>query len=268
MLNYGKKNLLGVKIDAVDYEYTLSRVLRAAQSKSRCTTTALAVHGVMTGVFEESHRYRLNALDLVVPDGMPVRWGLNWLYGCKLPDRVYGPTLMLKICEAASEQGLPIYLYGSDTETLEPLIQSLATRFPTLKIAGSEPSAFRQLSDSEARSVVNRIHRSGAKILFVGLGCPRQEVWAYEMGDELSMPVVAVGAAFAFHAGRIAQAPSWMQQRGLEWLFRLVMEPKRLWRRYALLNPSYLLLLVMQRLGLRKFDSDQLSKPTHRMQYG
>lgn len=268
MINLGKKNLLGICIDAVDYESAVERFIGAALDEVRYTTTALAVHGVMTGALDKEHRFRLNALDMIVPDGMPVRWGLNLIHKAGLPDRVYGPTLMLKICEAAAQQQLPIFLFGTSQETLDLLAKNLKAKFPSIQIAGAEPSRFRTLTDGETEDLVERIRSSGAKITFAGLGCPRQEIWAFEMGDRLRMPLFAVGAAFPFHAGTLPQAPSWMQRWGLEWLFRLTSEPKRLWRRYVYLNPAYLYLLGLQWLRLKTFDSTEDPAPSTRMNYG
>jgi N-acetylglucosaminyldiphosphoundecaprenol N-acetyl-beta-D-mannosaminyltransferase len=268
MINLGKKNLLGIGIDAVDYESAVERFIRAAHDGVRYTTTALAVHGVMTGALDKEHRFRLNALDMIVPDGMPVRWGLNLIHSAGLPDRVYGPTLMLKICEAAAQQQLPIFLFGTSQETLDLLAKNLKAKFSALQIVGAEPSKFRTLTDEETEDLVGRIRSSGAKITFAGLGCPRQEIWAYEMGDRLRMPLFAVGAAFPFHAGTLPQAPSWMQRWGLEWLYRLTSEPKRLWRRYLYLNPAYLYLLGLQMLRLKTFDSAKDPAPSTRMNYG
>jgi exopolysaccharide biosynthesis WecB/TagA/CpsF family protein len=268
-IDQGKKNLLGVRIDVVNYRGAVDRIVAAAESGQRCTTTALAVHGVMTGVLDAEHRHRLNQLDLVVPDGQPVRWGVNLLYKSKLPDRVYGPNLMLATCQMAAERGLPIYLFGATEEMLDDLEQELTKKFPTLKIAGSQPSKFRQLeSEAECNELAEQIKQSGAAICFAGIGCPRQEVWAYEMGDALSMPILAVGAAFAFHAGQLSQAPSWMQKSGLEWLYRLGCEPRRLWQRYLFLNPCYVSLLAMQKMGLKRFDTANTPSPTTRMLYG
>ncbi len=267
-MDLGKKNLLGVNIDAIDYTAAVNRFVDAAEKRQRYTTTALAVHGVMTGVLDREHRHRLNALDMIVPDGMPVRWGLNLLYRCRLPDRVYGPTLMLKLCESAAQKSLPIYLFGTDDSTLDRLQKNLLDKFPSIQIVGREPSRFRRLTESERKELVDRIRASGASMVFVGLGCPRQEVWAYEMGDDLNLPVFAVGAAFAFHAGTLPQAPSWMQRSGLEWLFRLMSEPKRLWKRYVYLNPAYLVLLGLQWIGLRKINPANDPEPRTRMQYG
>ena len=268
MIDLGKKNVLGVQIDAVDYEAAVGRFIEAAQQSKRLTATALAVHGVMTGALDSEHRHRLNRLDLVVPDGMPVRWGLNLLHGVGLPDRVYGPKLMLKVCEAAEKSGLPLYFFGTQRETLDKLIENLRAKFPAIIIAGTEPSQFRKISEEETMALVQRIRSSGAKITFVGLGCPRQEIWAYELGDELSMPVFAVGAAFPFHAGTLSQAPVWMQNSGLEWLFRFVSEPRRLWKRYVYLNPAYLTLVGLQLLKLRTVDPTATKEPKQRERFG
>jgi len=262
-----KKNILGTWIDAVDYGTTVSKVIAAAQARRSMTVSALAVHGVMTGVLDRTHRYRLNRLDLVVPDGQPVRWALNWLYRARLSDRVYGPNLMLKVCERAAEENLPIYLYGSRHEVLERLSTNLRARFPGLIIAGCQPSYFRQVSSEEKQKIVKQIRDSGAALAFIGLGCPRQEVWAYEYREDLRMPLVAVGAAFNFHAGVVSQAPVKLQELGLEWLYRLVQEP-RLWKRYLLLNPLYISLLLLQATGLRRFNSFEATPPSDELRYG
>lgn len=268
MIDRGKRNLLGVLVDAVDYDGALERVLRAARSEERCTCAAMAVHGVMVGARDTEHRYRLNHLDLLVPDGQPVRWGLNLLHRLELPDRVYGPELALRVCAAASREGLSVYLYGSRQEVIERMAQNLRRRFPALEVAGAEPSKFRCLTESEKDRVVQRIRGSGADLCLVGLGCPRQEVWVYEYGDELSMPLLAVGAAFDFIAGTLPQAPRSMQRAGLEWLYRFAQEPRRLWKRYLLLNPLYMMLLVQQMLRLRSFDPEAGSRPTGELRLG
>ncbi len=267
MINGRKKNLLGVLVDAVDYQDVVYEVTAAAHAKQPFSVAALAVHGVMTGYIDEEHRMRLNDLDLVVPDGQPVRWALNVLYRSRLRERVYGPTLMLKICQAAEREGLSIYLYGSTNRVLARLQTSLHERFPGLEICGAEPSRFRCLSREERAELVDRIRGCGARVIFVGLGCPRQEVWAYEYRQALSIPILAVGAAFDFHAGVLKQAPEWLQRCGLEWLFRLMIEPRRLWRRYILLNPWYVGLVAFQFLGLRRF-SPAGHRPPREVSYG
>ena len=251
MIDRGKQNLLGILINAVDYEAAVAAIMAAAREGHGFAVSALAVHGVMTGVLDPQHRYRLNCLELVTPDGQPVRWAMNLLHQAGLADRVYGPTLTLKVMQACARERTPIYLYGTTNELLTDLHAALSARFPDLQIAGCEPSRFRPISKQERDEIALRIRASGARITFVGLGCPRQEVWAYEFRDPLSMPVLAVGAAFPFIAGSLPQAPGWMQSRGLEWLFRLATEPTRLWKRYILLNPLYLVMVGLQLCGRR-----------------
>ncbi|MBD2015930.1 WecB/TagA/CpsF family glycosyltransferase [Microcoleus sp. FACHB-53] len=267
-LDEGKRNVLGVRVDAVNYEAAVHKIIAAARQGKKLSVSALAVHGVMTGVLDETHRYRLNRLDLVCPDGQPVRWAVNLLYKLKLPDRVCGPVLMLKICERAAQEGLPIYLYGSRPEILEALSKNLCDRFPKLIIAGSQPSRFRQVSIQEKQQIVEQIRQSGAAMVFAGLGCPRQEVWVYEYSQDLAMPVMAVGAAFDFHAGRISQAPVFMQRWGLEWFYRLMQEPTRLWRRYVFLNPLYISLFILQFFKVVYFNPANAKPPREDMRYG
>jgi N-acetylglucosaminyldiphosphoundecaprenol N-acetyl-beta-D-mannosaminyltransferase len=249
MIDQGKKSVLGILVDAVDYEAALTRIVQAAFERRPYAVSALAVHGVMTGFEDEEHKYRLNSFDLIVPDGQPVRWALNWLHKSDLTNRVYGPELTLRTLERAAEESLPVYFYGTTPEILARLKKRLAQRFPDLIIAGAEPSKFRKLDGDERNALAARIRESGAAITMVGLGCPRQEIFAYEMRPLLPMPLLAVGAAFAFIAGTLPQAPAAMQKRGLEWLFRLKEEPGRLWRRYLILNPYYVFLLSGQWIG-------------------
>lgn len=267
MLNDGKRNVLGILINVADYEGAVDAIGRAARDRVSTSVSALAVHGLMTGVFDREQKFRLNHFDLLVPDGQPVRWVLNWLHGAGLTDRVYGPNLTLRVCARAAQDGYPIYFYGSTEEVLSSLRQNLATRFPGLIIAGMEPSKFRRLSQDEKVELAERVRASGAAITFVGLGCPRQETFAYEFRDVLPMPMLAVGAAFPFIAGIVPQAPSWMQNAGLEWLFRLAAEPSRLWRRYLFLNPAYIFLVALQALGISHFSTEGQS-PTHELLFG
>lgn len=261
-------NILGIRIAAVDYESAVEAIVEAARARRAMSVSALAVHGVMTGALDPTHRFRLNHLDLLVPDGQPVRWALGWLHHIRLADRVYGPLLMLKLCERAAVDGIPIFLFGGSETLLAALRERLTSRTPGLVIAGVKSSRFRRLTVEEERELVESVHASGAGLLFIGLGCPRQEVSAFELQSFLSMPVVAVGAAFNFHAGLLPQAPPAMQRAGLEWLYRLAMEPRRLWRRYVFLNPLYLALVMLQRVGLGRFDPEQAMQPTESLRFG
>lgn len=245
-MNLGTYPILGVRISAVDYAYATEAVIKAALERTPLSVTALAVHGVMIGVYDRVYRRRLNGIDLAVPDGQAVCWALHWIHRLKRVDRVRGVSLTKSVIEAASKERLPVYFYGSTEDVLHRLLQNLKRAVPELIVAGAEPSKFRKLSHQEKLEVVDRIRSSGARLVFVGLGCPRQEVWAYEYRNHLQMPVLAVGAAFSVHAGILGEAPIWVQRSGLEWLFRLAEEPKRLWRRYLLLNPIYMILLLLE----------------------
>ncbi len=261
-----KYSILGVMFDAVDYDTAKAEIIQAARDGRPYAVSALAVHGTMTGLFDPEQRYRLNSYELVVPDGQPVRWALNWLYKTGLRDRVYGPKLTLEVLAGASEEGLPVYLYGSTVEVIEKLRTALSERYPQLQIAGAEPSRFRSLTPAERDGLIARVHASGARLLLAGLGCPRQEIFGYEMRGLLNMPVLAIGAAFPFIAGTVRQAPRWMQDRGLEWVYRMIQEPARLWRRYVFLNPTYLVLLALQRIRV-PFDQKG-TRPYHELLVG
>lgn len=268
MIDLGQRSVLGIDVNAIDYEAAVQKIIAAGQTQQPMTVTALAVHGVMTGVMDREHNYRLNQFDLVCPDGQPVRWALQRLHGCKLNDRVYGPELTLRLCEEAAKQGVGIYLFGATDEMLSKFAERLTERFSGLRIVGKRSSRFRQISTEERDELAKEINASGAGLCFVGLGCPRQEIFAFEMRDKVRMPLIAVGAAFAFHAGLLEQAPPWMQRNGLEWLFRLTREPKRLWRRYVYLNPAFLTLFTLQWLGLYKGRTDRGVKPNNELLFG
>jgi N-acetylglucosaminyldiphosphoundecaprenol N-acetyl-beta-D-mannosaminyltransferase len=264
----GKRNVIGVLVNALDYDDATSRILAAARDGRRFSVSALAVHGVMTGRSNREHRYRLNHLDMATPDGQPVRWALNALHRTGLRDRVYGPTLMLRVCDVAAREGLPVFLYGSTDDVLRGLSHNLRRRFPSLEIVGAEPSRFRALTSVEKREIADRILRSGARITFVGLGCPRQEVFVHEFRDSLNMPILAVGAAFDYHSGSVKEPPQVVQRWGLQWAYRLVQEPRRLWKRYLLLNPAYAALVLAQVLRLWRPRTDDVGPPKQELGYG
>lgn len=251
-MNKGRHSVLGVGIDAVDYAEVEAEVLASARAHRWFGVAALPVHGVMSAVLDPAFAETLTATSMNVPDGQPVRWALRWLHHVALADRVYGPSLMLGVCGRAATEGLPIYLFGSTPAVLDRLRVTLADRFPSLIIAGSDSGPRGDDASEPREEDLAAIRSSGARIVFVALGCPKQERWMVATRDRLDMPVLAVGAAFDFHAGAVSQAPPVLQRLGLEWAFRLAMEPKRLWRRYVLLNPAYVALVGLQRAGLFK----------------
>jgi len=246
-----RKPLAGIPVSVTDYDEAADCLIAAAKNGRPTLATALAVHGLMTAAQSNWFAHKLRAFDLVCPDGQPVRWGLNWMYKAGLTDRVYGPELMLRLCRAAVENHIPVFLYGSTPKVNQRLAEKLIERFDGLNIAGRLPSRFRQANDTEDAEDRAAIRRSGARIVFVGLGCPLQEEWAYAHRD-LPLAHVCVGAAFDFHAGLKPRAPPLMQRAGLEWFFRLACEPRRLWRRYLIYNTAYLRALTTQWLGARR----------------
>jgi N-acetylglucosaminyldiphosphoundecaprenol N-acetyl-beta-D-mannosaminyltransferase len=206
-----------------------------------------SVHGIMLAKEDPQVARYLNEADIATPDGMPVVWALR-SFGYRKQERVYGPALMLEICRCAAAQGHRIFLYGARDETLSALKERLTERFPDLQIAGVYAPPFGEMAPEEDQAVQLRIRDSNADIVFVGISTPKQERWMYE--HRYSFPgvtLIGVGAAFDFHAGRVRQAPAWMQRSGLEWLFRLLTEPARLWRRYLLTTPKFLPLWAKQK---------------------
>lgn len=268
MIDYGKQNLLGVGISAIDYERALETVMTCATQRQACAVTALAVHGVITGALDRHHRHRLNSFELVTPDGQPVRWALRLLYGIRLRDRVYGPKLTLQVCQQAARERVPVFFYGNRELVLEELRRRLKELCPGLEIAGMQPSAFRKLTVEERDRAVQMIRDSGARILLVGLGCPRQEVFAYEMSRYLKMPILAVGAAFDYHAGVLTEPPEMLQRMGLQWLYRLLQDPKRLWRRYLFTNFQFVALTAAQWLRLWRPAIQKTAPPAIDVLYG
>jgi N-acetylglucosaminyldiphosphoundecaprenol N-acetyl-beta-D-mannosaminyltransferase len=267
MIDRGKQNLLGVRIDAVDYDAAVERIVDAARDERPYGVSALAVHGVMEAVVDPELRHRVNRLELVTADGQPVRWSLNLLHGTGLPDRCYGPTLMRKVCEAAAAADLPVFLYGSREDVVERLGERLVESFPGLQVAGTAPSRFAQVSPRELDDIAEAIRATGARIVFAGLGCPRQEVFAYELRERVKLPVLAVGAAFEYHAGLRKEPPRLIQRSGLQWLWRLLGDPRRLWKRYLTTNPAFVVRVAAQRLGLWRPDTDATTEPPREAGY-
>jgi N-acetylglucosaminyldiphosphoundecaprenol N-acetyl-beta-D-mannosaminyltransferase len=234
-------SLLGVNISRVDYDSAVAQIIGAAHRSESFGVAALAVHGVMEAHRDPRFAAEVNRLHLVAPDGQPVRWALNLLGASELKDRVYGPTLTLKVCERAAAEKLPIFLYGSRQSVLEDLSRNLKMKFPDLLIAGMQADRFRDATLLEDAEDIRRINQSGARIVFVGRGCPRQEKWVAAHLGRIHAVMIGVGAAFDFHAGTLPQAPKILQDYGLEWLYRLMHEPVRLWRRYIILNPLFVI---------------------------
>ena len=241
------RRILGMRVDATSYGHAAQKVLQwARQGESRYVCVA-TVNNVIEAYDDPDYGAVMEAADLVTPDGMPLVWGLR-LLGAGAATRVYGPDLTPTVCQLAAEQSVPVGFYGGTEDVLDELTNRLAQRLPSLKIAYQASPPFRPLTPTEKRRTVEDLNRSGARILFVGLGAPKQERWMAEHKGQVQAVMLGVGAAFDFLAGRKAQAPGLVQRLGLEWLYRLVHEPRRLWRRYLYRNPRFVALFAAQLL--------------------
>ena len=249
-----QRYVLGQRLDATDYADATARVVDWANRGESRYVCLSNVHMVMQGWDNPNFRQIINAADLITTDGVPLVWCLRAL-GLPLAERVYGPDLTLHVCAAAAQQQLAIGLYGGTAQSLKEFAAMLQSRFPAIEIACSIAPPFRPLTAAEDATYTKQLSESGARILFVGIGCPKQEIWMSEHRGRLNMPMLGVGAAFDFHAGRVKQAPACLQAVGLEWLFRLLMEPRRLWRRYAWHNPRFVLFFIEQLLRGRRRTS-------------
>ena len=248
-------DVLGIGLSAVDMSMAVDRIATWIETREPNFVTVSGVHGVMESVRDESLRRIHNQAGMVTPDGMPMVW-LAKRAGQRHVTRVYGPDLMLETLQAGLSRQWKHYFYGGKEGIADELRDRLRERFPGLIVVGTECPPFRALTEEEDQAVCDRIAASGADIVWVGLSTPKQERWMAAHVGRIGAPVaIGVGAAFDFHTGKVKQAPRWMQANGLEWLFRLYQEPKRLWRRYLRNNPAFVTALLMKRLRLRRFGS-------------
>jgi exopolysaccharide biosynthesis WecB/TagA/CpsF family protein len=248
--------VFGVFVSATSYSEVINWCLDRARLSKGGAVDLMPVHGLISSTQDPKYCAMMNAFDVIAPDGQPVRWALNFFHKAGLTDRVYGPELTIRLCGAAADAGVPIYLYGSSPEVIKTLTANLLAKYPSLIIAGAESPPFRPLTPQEDAEVIKRINDSGAKLVFLGTGCPKQEIFAYEHRHSIKGVQLCVGAAFDFHAGKKKIAPAWMQKRGLEWLYRLCSEPKRLWKRYLVTNSLFIGHVVKQiLLGRKKSES-------------
>ncbi len=238
--------VIGVPLAATDYAGAIELAKRWAGEADRPRLIeAAASHCVTTARHDPDFQRALDRFDLIVPDGMPLVWVMNRTLERPLKDRVYGPTLMLRCLEATQGEPWSHALVGGSDELLAELQQKLLQKFPALRIALAYSPPYGQWPAAEDEKIIELIRRSGAQFVWIGLGCPKQEFWLARNKDRLPQGVhFGVGAAFAFHAGRVRQAPAWMQKRGLEWLYRVLTEPGRLWRRYLVYNSLFIYYVI------------------------
>jgi N-acetylglucosaminyldiphosphoundecaprenol N-acetyl-beta-D-mannosaminyltransferase len=243
--------ILGIKVAPTSYQAATASIIHWAQKPESRYICVANVHVVMEAYDSPDFREVINSADLVTPDGMPLVWTLRAL-GVRGQTRVYGPELTLRLIGESAQEDIPIGLYGGSPGTLQRLTAVLKQRYPALNIAYSYSPPFRPLTAEEDQAISQEINASGAGILLVGLGCPKQERWMAEHKGRVQAVMVGVGAAFDFIAGVKKQAPHWMQENGLEWLYRLGQEPGRLWRRYLYYNPRFAALVFLQLLFKKK----------------
>lgn len=245
MIPVSKCKIICSIISCTTYSDTCDAIIKwAFQGESRYVCVA-NVHMVMEAYDNQRFNEVVNGADLATPDGMPLVWGMR-LLGVRAQQRVYGPTLTLHICEKAATSSLPIALYGGTEESLFNFKTFLEQQYPDISIVCSISPPFRPLTEKEDADYTNLIHNSGARIVLVGIGCPKQEQWMADHKSKIQAVLIGVGAAFDFHSGRVRQAPAILQKCGLEWFFRLCMEPRRLWKRYLKHNPRFVMLMLFQ----------------------
>jgi N-acetylglucosaminyldiphosphoundecaprenol N-acetyl-beta-D-mannosaminyltransferase len=247
------REILRIPVAMTDYARAMEAMDAMIERRERGFVCAAPVHAVMVAQDDPDTYAALRQSTLTVPDGMPLVWAANML-GEHLPDRVYGPELMLRYNDRCAERGHRVWLYGGrDQGSLVQLALSMRRRHPGIKIVGGYAPPFRPPDAEEEDSIAAMINESRPDVLWVGIGVPKQEKWMARMRDRLDVPVMCgVGAAFDFHAGRISQAPVWMQERGLEWTYRIAQEPRRLLPRYLYYNPRFLLAATRQVLRERR----------------
>jgi N-acetylglucosaminyldiphosphoundecaprenol N-acetyl-beta-D-mannosaminyltransferase len=251
--DFHAREILGVPVAMVDYERAIAVMDGLIDRDGRGYVCAAPVHALMVAQDDAEMLAALRGSTMVVPDGMPVVWAANML-GERLGDRVYGPELMQRYSRHSAERGHRVWLYGGrDQGSLVQLALSLRRDHPGIQVVGGYSPPFRPLSQDEEDTVVRQINEARPDVLWVGIGVPKQEKWMARMRDRLDVPVMCgVGAAFDFHAGRVSMAPAWMQERGLEWIYRTMQEPRRLLGRYLTTNPRFVAAFTRQYLRERR----------------
>jgi N-acetylglucosaminyldiphosphoundecaprenol N-acetyl-beta-D-mannosaminyltransferase len=249
-----RANVLGVGVSAINLPQAVELILQAVQQKRKGYVGVTGVHGVMEARSDEGFRRILNGALLNTPDGMPMSW-VGRLQGFRQMDRVYGPDLLLALAGKTSDGGVRHFFYGGAPGIAEKLKSTLEMRFPGLSVVGTYTPPFRPLSSREEEELLQQLVESSADICWVGLSTPKQERFMAAYLPRLPVTImIGVGAAFDIHSGKIKQAPLWMQRRGLEWLFRLIQEPKRLWKRYLINNPLFVMRIIAQLTKIKAYS--------------
>lgn len=234
------QSVLGTWIDALCWDEALRHIMAWGAARESRYICICNVHSVVTATRDPEFKKAVNGADMATSDGAPVAWALRKL-GFPSQQRINGPDLMWRYLKQAEQVGQTVFFYGSTNDTLMKLRASIAREFPGVKVAGMCSPAFRPASESEDAAQVEEINRSGANVVFVGLGCPKQEKWMAAHQGRVNAVMIGVGAAFDYHSGTTKRAPLWWQHNGLEWLYRLVSDPRRLLKRYMVTNTLFIL---------------------------
>ncbi|MCM2996628.1 WecB/TagA/CpsF family glycosyltransferase [Paenibacillus cellulositrophicus] len=256
MQKYSTARIADSDITAINFRDTVSSIENIILNRQREYICVCNTHSVVMAGNDATFQKALDHAAICTPDGMPIVWALK-LYGYSDQDRVDGPNLTLKLCELSMRKKYRLFLYGGKEDTLMRLRAKLEVIYPGITISGSYSPPFRKLTELEDSEVVNLINSSQADIVFVSLGCPKQELWMYEHRDQINGVMIGVGAAFDYIVGNIKRPPLLFQRLGLEWLFRLLSEPRRLWARYAYNNPVYIYRFIKSYKRNKKYTLDQ-----------
>lgn len=249
-----KRRLFDVDFAITDYRGASEIIAENAINRVSFGVSALAVHGLVTSVSNQEYNKVLKKIDLIVPDGQPVKWALNHFYKVKLKDRVCGPELTLHVLQKCHEHSLKVYLYGSTKKTLEQLSLFIQKKYTNITICGVHEDRFRDATAQEDAEDIEKINKSGANVVLVGRGCPRQEIWVAAHKGQINSVMIAIGAAFDFHAGVIKRPSKFIQNIGMEWFYRFLQQPLKLWKRYLSTNSTFIYYVLLKSLKLRFRD--------------
>ncbi len=243
--SFSTVDICGVQYAVVDYQLATKIVIEKALRRESFGLLASAVHVIAESHWDAEMKSATDQADMIVPDGQPIRWAMNHFYHTNLTDRVYGPFLTLHVLKQANQHGLRVFLYGGNTQaTLDGFARYIREHYPLVTICGS----YREARPDDDTLTAQQVNDAGTHLLFVGRGCPNQEKWIAKHRGEVMAVMMGIGAAFSFYAGDVSQAPRWMQDHGLEWLYRLIQEPRRLWKRYLFTNTTFICLIAKQAL--------------------
>jgi N-acetylglucosaminyldiphosphoundecaprenol N-acetyl-beta-D-mannosaminyltransferase len=255
------QSVLGAHIDAVSWEDALNKIVKWGEKRESRYVCICNVHSVVTTALDPQFRMVINGADLATPDGAPIAWALRY-FGHAGQERINGPDLMWRYLQKAEQLGQGVYFYGSTEETLGRLRKVLSRHFPRLRVCGFHAPPFYPLTTREDEREIEAINQSGANVVFVCLGCPKQEKWIAAHCGRVQAVMIGIGAAFDYHAGTVKRAPLWFQRNGLEWLYRLCSEPRRLFKRYLVTNTLFVLGFGKQMIHDRLMKSDWVSRLT------